>query len=70
MSATYKSEIRICRATRKILQHSLIWPNDEDEMHPGKWYYIRIITFVLITSFWSGSTLIHCIMTVKSNYLE
>ncbi|EFA02941.1 odorant receptor 93 [Tribolium castaneum] len=57
-------EIKICRATLKILKYSLIWPNEADEMNPGKWYYIRVATFLLITSLWVLSVFMHIVMSI------
>lgn len=65
-SNVQKSEILICRSTLKILKWSLIWPSQETEMNSGKWYYLRIASFVLITSGWVVSVLLHLFMGLKS----
>ncbi|CAH1379072.1 unnamed protein product, partial [Tenebrio molitor] len=46
--------------------YSLIWPNENDELNPGKWYYIRVATFLLITSVWVASVFMHLVVTLTS----
>lgn len=54
-----KSPITIGEINRKILRFSLIWPSEENEMNPGKWYYIRVLLFISITIPWGLSVLMH-----------
>ncbi|KAJ3621890.1 hypothetical protein MTP99_002440 [Tenebrio molitor] len=60
------SEIKICAATRQILRNALIWPKEDEEMNPGKWTYIRILTFVCFTSLLCISTTTHFLLTLEN----
>ncbi|XP_044271028.1 odorant receptor 49b-like [Tribolium madens] len=58
-------EIKVSRVTRKILLYSLIWPKEGEEINPGKWYYIRIFTFLSFTSLWCIAICMHFIIVLK-----
>jgi hypothetical protein len=66
MEFHYK-EIVVCEATRKNLRYILLWPGKCEEINPGKYYYIKVALFCLITSMLYGSISMHFILTLKNN---
>ncbi|XP_068913513.1 odorant receptor 4-like [Tenebrio molitor] len=61
------NQIKICRTTLRILRYSLIWPDEDEELNPGKRYYIRVLLFIVITSMWVASVFMHLVMSLRSD---
>lgn len=60
------NEIKICYVTRKNMQISLIWPTNNEELHPGIWYYVKISVFLLCYGMFPFGTFLHLIVVLKS----
>ncbi|KAH0809508.1 hypothetical protein GEV33_013282 [Tenebrio molitor] len=79
--ANEERRCRMCREENETIEHMWSGCNEmreserkdrgeilsEDGRELGKWYYIRVATFLLITSVWVASVFMHLVVTLTNN---
>jgi hypothetical protein len=52
-----KSKITICRLTRKIMKYGLVWPSEDEEINPGKCFYLKVAIYSIVALLYFISTI-------------
>jgi hypothetical protein len=61
------NEIIVCRTTRRNMSFGLLWPGESEELDYGRWYFIKIFIYSLITITNLGISWTHFYVGLKSN---
>jgi hypothetical protein len=62
-----KSKITICRLTRKIMKYGLVWPSEDEEINPGKCFYLKVVIYSIVALLYFIIVCKHFILNLKSN---
>lgn len=63
-------KIIICAMTRKVFRYSLLWPHENEELHPGMKFKITVLGFFVITGLLILSLTTHFWITIKSIFFD